>query len=211
MSPIAEKTPAYGENMAEPKCRAELIKYWMNINFDKRTANRKLWVSEGGAKVARLTDDITCPVLEGPERFEYMPQVLCKEGVEGFRAYWEVECLGWVVVGLAYQNAGRRNEQGCCGLGDNEDSWGLGWSGTSYHAWHEGQVRAIPEISKSSVLGVYIDQPAGILNFYAVEKKEDREEEVKLLQRIKSCFREKMLPGVWLGVNSHCVVRKREE
>ncbi|XP_077358509.1 tripartite motif-containing protein 16-like isoform X2 [Festucalex cinctus] len=197
-----EKTPAYEPDLPEPKSRADLIKYWMNLSFDARTANKVLWVTQGGAKVSRITDDVTCPVLDGPDRFEYMPQVLCKEGILGCRAYYEVQCSGWVVVGLASERAGRRNKDGSCGLGDNEDSWCLGWSGSSYLAWHDGHISEIRDVPKSSVLGVYIDHPAGILNFYAVE-----EDEVTLLQQIKSGFVEKMMPGVWLGVHSDCVIR----
>ena len=34
-----------------------------------------LWITESGSKVARMTDEITCPVLDRPERYEYAPQV----------------------------------------------------------------------------------------------------------------------------------------
>ncbi|XP_037134444.1 tripartite motif-containing protein 16-like [Syngnathus acus] len=202
-----EKNPAYDPDMPEPKSRADLIKHWINLSFDARTANKVLWVSQGGAKVSRITDDVTCPVLEGPERFEYMPQVLCKEAIQGVRAYYEVLCSGWVVVGIASERAGRRNRDGSCGLGDNEDSWCLGWSGSSYHAWHDGHISEIRDVPKSSVLGVYIDHPAGILNFYAVQEVG---QEVTLLKQIKSPFYDKMIPGVWLGIHSDCDIRQRD-
>lgn len=48
---------------------------WINLSLDDRTANKVLWITEGGAKVARMTDDNTCPVLDRPERYEYAPQV----------------------------------------------------------------------------------------------------------------------------------------
>lgn len=127
-----------------------------------------------------------------------------------------MEFSGWVVVGVAYERAGRRNRDGSCGLGENEESWGIGWSGSSYHAWHNGQSFEIMEIPKSSTMGVYVDQPAGILNFYAVEEVKEGEEgtggkEVKLLQQIKSLFKEKMIPGFWVGTQSHCLIVKKEE
>lgn len=43
--------------------------------MDDKTANKMLWITEGGAKVARMTDNVTCPVLDRPERYEYAPQV----------------------------------------------------------------------------------------------------------------------------------------
>ncbi|XP_057682863.1 tripartite motif-containing protein 16-like protein [Corythoichthys intestinalis] len=136
--------------------------------------------------------------------------VLCKERIQGFRAYYEVQCSGWVVVGLASESTGRRNKDGSCGLGDNENSWCLGWSGSSYHAWHDGHISEIPGIPRSPVLGVYIDHPAGILNFYALEVGEDGTvaDEVTVLQQIKSPFCDKMIPGVWMGMHSDCVIRR---
>ncbi|XP_017273752.1 stonustoxin subunit beta [Kryptolebias marmoratus] len=211
-----EKIPVYEPNIPEPICRADLLKHWINLSLDDRTANKMLWITEGGAKVARMTDDITCPVLDRPERYEYAPQVLCKEGILGFRGYWEVEFSGWVVVGVAYERAGRRNCEGPCGFGENEESWGFGWSGSCYHAWHKGQNTEIKGIPKCSVIGVYVDQPAGLLNFYVVEEVKEGEEgtcgkEVKLVQQFKSSFDEKMIPGFWVGTQSHCLIPKKEE
>ncbi|XP_055085847.1 stonustoxin subunit beta-like, partial [Periophthalmus magnuspinnatus] len=212
----AEKTPPYDPNIPEPKCRVDLVKYWHNLSLDDKTANKTLWITEGGAKVARKTDDVTCPVLDRPERYEYAPQVLCKEGILGFRGYWEVEFSGWVVVGVAYERAGRRNTDGPCGFGENEESWGLGWSGSSYHSWHNGQSKEIVDIPKSSTIGVYLDQPAGILNFYSVQEVTEGDEstgakEVNLLQQINGTFTEKMLPGFWVGTQSHLLILKNEE
>lgn len=67
-----------------------------------------------------------------------------------------------------------------------------------------------------STIGVYLDQPAGILNFYAVQEVREGEEgtagmEVKLLQQVNSCFKEKMIPGFWVGTGSNCLIKKKEE
>ena len=143
-------------------------------------------------------------------------KVLCKESILGFRGYWEVEFSGWVVVGVAYEHAGRRNCDGPCGLGENEDSWGLGWSGSSYHAWHKSQNVEILDIPRYTTIGVYLDQPAGILNFYGVEdvkagEESKTEKEVKLLQQVRSSFKDKMIPGFWVGPQSHCLITKKDE
>ncbi|CAL8285021.1 unnamed protein product [Merluccius merluccius] len=209
MQPAVTEIPAYEAGVPEPKSRADLVKYWMKLSLDEKTANKTLWITEGGTKVSRMTDTSTCPVLNRPERYEHTPQVLCKEGIAGFRGYWEVEYSGWVVVGVAYEGAGRRNGQGPCGLGENEESWGLGWAGSSYHSWHNGQNEEISH-PKCPLLGVYLDQPAGLLSFYAVEELGD-EKEVHLLKRFQTSFKQKMLPGFWVGTQSYCLIRSQEE
>uniref|UniRef100_A0A3Q3KHR9 B30.2/SPRY domain-containing protein n=1 Tax=Monopterus albus TaxID=43700 RepID=A0A3Q3KHR9_MONAL len=208
-----ENTPAYEPDIPEPRFRADLLKYWINLSLDHNTANRTLWLSRDGDKVARKTDDITCPVLDRAERYEYLPQVLCKQGILGFRGYWEVKVSGWVVVGVAYEGSGRKTRDGPIGLGENEESWSFGWSGSSYHAWHKGRVMEIKGIPKCSRIGVYLDQPAGILNYYAVEEATEGAgvKEVTLLKQFKSTFTEKMVPGFWVGIQSECVIVKKEE
>ncbi|MEQ2160648.1 hypothetical protein GOODEAATRI_001596 [Goodea atripinnis] len=210
---LTAKIPVYEPNIPEPKCWTDLIKYWISLSLDDRTANKVLWITDGGAKVARMTDDITCPVLDRPERYEYTPQVLCKEGFLGSRGYWEVQSSGWVVIGVAFEGAGRRNSEGPCGFGENEESWGLEWSGSCYQVWHKGQRKEINGIPHHSTIGVYVDQPAGILSFYAVKEGEEgtARKEVKPLHQIRSSFKQKLLPGFWVGTHSYCLILKKEE
>lgn len=47
---------------------------WVPVSLDDRTAQKLLWISEGGAKVAR-TSDAVCPYPNRPERYEHSPQV----------------------------------------------------------------------------------------------------------------------------------------
>lgn len=145
-------------------------------------------------------------------------KVVCKEGILGTRAYWEVRYSGWVVVGVAYEGAGRRAGDGPCGLGENDQSWGLGWGGSHYQVWSDGTSKEIWDVPQHTRIGVYLDQPAGLVSFYAVEEAEGEEgegakgeQQVKLLQRVRSSFKGRMLAGFWLGQKSSCSLVKPDE
>jgi len=217
IKPAAEKQkkiPEYEPNIPEPKHRADLLKHWIELLLDERTANKVLWITEGGAKVSRTTDDSTCPVLDRPERYEHAPQVMCKDGVAGFRGYFEVECSGWVLVGAAYPGAGRRAADGLCGLGENDESWGFGWGGSFYQAWFDsGDSKEIRDVQNFPRLGIYIDHPLGIINFYGVKDVEGGDDstvmkEVQLLHQMRRSFKDKLMPAFWLGTNSSCKIVK---
>lgn len=47
---------------------------WLPLSLDDKTAQKLLWISEGGTKVAR-TSDAVCPYPNRPERYEHSPQV----------------------------------------------------------------------------------------------------------------------------------------
>ena len=137
-------------------------------------------------------------------------QVLSKEGLLGSRGYWEVDFQGWVVIGVAYQSSGRKGTDGPCGLGENDFSWGAGWAGSCYHVWHNAESVEV-EIPLSSTMGVYVDQPAGIIKFLAVVGESEGEKEVRLIHKYKATFKDKLLPGLWIGTNSFCQFRKNNQ
>ncbi|XP_041812342.1 tripartite motif-containing protein 16-like protein [Chelmon rostratus] len=204
-SATSEKLPPYEPNVPEPNTRADFMKYWVPVSLDDKTSQKLLWISEGGAKVAR-TSDAVCPYPNRPERYEHSPQVLCKENLLGHRGYWEVDYDGWVVIGLVCESAPRKD--GPCGLGENNGSWGAGWSGSCYQVWHNGENVDV-QLPLTSTMGIYIDQPAGIIKFLLVEG--EGEKEVRLIHKFKVNIQEKIFPGFWVGTHSFCLIRKKDQ
>ncbi|XP_048847402.1 tripartite motif-containing protein 16 isoform X1 [Brienomyrus brachyistius] len=202
--------PIYEPNIPEPQTREELLKYWIPLSLDDRTAQKLLWISDGATKVSRMSED-ACPYLDRPERYDHSPQVLCKEKMWGRRAYWEVGYTGWVVVGVVYEGAPRKSQEGPCGIGENDASWGLGWAGTCYQAWHNSENVDV-EAEATTELGLYLDQPAGVLSFYAVRKEgEGVTGAAQLLHRYKVSFSQPLLPAFWVGGKSACWIQKKAE
>ncbi|XP_069565153.1 tripartite motif-containing protein 16 [Brachyistius frenatus] len=202
------KLPPYEPNVPEPTTRADFMKYWISLSLDDKTAQKLLWISEGSMKVAR-TSDAVCPYPNRPERYEHSPQVLCKEGLQGYRGYWEVDYGGWVVVGVVCESAPRKSQDGPCGLGENPGSWGAGWSSSCYQVWHNSEHVDV-ELPAIPTMGVYVDQPAGIIKFLLVEDV-DGEKEVRLIHKFKASIGEQVFPALWVGTNSFCLLRKKDQ
>lgn len=134
--------------------------------------------------------------------------MLCKEGLLGHRGYWEVEYDGWVVIGVVSESSPRKMQDGPCGIGENKTSWGAGWSGSCCQIWHNAENVDI-QMPLSSTMGVYVDQPAGIIKFLLVEG--EAEKEVRLIHKFKENLQEKVFPGFWVGTNSFCLIRKKDQ
>lgn len=133
---------------------------------------------------------------------------MCKEHLLGYRGYWEVDYDGWVVIGVIGESSPRKGNEGSCGLGENSTSWGVGWSGSCYQVWHNSENVDV-QLPKTSCMGLYVDQPAGILKFLAVEG--EGEKEVRLIHKFKVNIQEKLFPGFWIGTNSYCLIRKKDQ
>ncbi|XP_058510145.1 tripartite motif-containing protein 16 [Solea solea] len=202
-----EMLPPYEPNVPEPTTRADYMKYWLDLSLDDKTAQKLLWISEGASKVARTTDAI-CPYPNRPERYEHSPQVLCKQNLLGNRGYWEVDFEGWVVIGMVCESAPRKGQEGACGLGENSGSWGVGWSGSCYQVWHSGENVDV-QLPDSSTIGMYVDQPAGIIQFLLVVG--EGEKEVREIHKFKFDSQEKIFPGFWIGTKSNLLIRKKDQ
>ncbi|XP_067091749.1 NLR family CARD domain-containing protein 3-like isoform X2 [Osmerus mordax] len=191
--------------LEDPHCRLEklnvdhggecwikpgLRKYACELTLDPNTAHRELSLSEENRKVTERWEEEPYP--DHPERFDYHPQVLCREGLSG-RCYWEAERSGgrWVDIAVIYKGISRRGEGADCGLGHNNKSWSLDWDGNSYSACHNKKRTAIPAPPSSSHrVGVYLDWPAGTLSFYTVSS-----DTLTHLHTFHSTFTDPLYPG----------------
>ncbi|XP_039609049.1 tripartite motif-containing protein 16-like protein, partial [Polypterus senegalus] len=166
--------------------------------LDINTAHKRLRLSEGNKKVTCERTKAEYP--DHPDRFDYWPQVLCREALTGTRCYWEVECSGDnVLIGVAYKGLGRKGEGWECVLGNNDKSWCLVCSHSQYSVCHNNMETEI-SAPYSPTIGVYLDWPAGSLSFYSVSHT------MTLLHRFNTSFTEPLYPG--FSVDPHCSVLK---
>uniref|UniRef100_A0A6Q2WVI0 B30.2/SPRY domain-containing protein n=1 Tax=Esox lucius TaxID=8010 RepID=A0A6Q2WVI0_ESOLU len=171
----------------EWRLKSGLKKYVCDLTLDPNTVIRNLSLSEENRKVSLGGGDPQYPDL--PERFEYEPPMLCREGLSG-RCYWEVEWRrGGARIGVTYKGINRRGVD-CC-LGDNDKSWSLDCYGDNYSACHNNNTTDIPVTSSDSHrVGVYLDWPAGTLSFYRVSS-----DTLTHLHTFNTTFTEPLYPG----------------
>uniref|UniRef100_A0A3B4TMF5 B30.2/SPRY domain-containing protein n=1 Tax=Seriola dumerili TaxID=41447 RepID=A0A3B4TMF5_SERDU len=165
----------------DPRTRADFLKYSKKITLDPNTANTRLLLSEGNRKATVMSQHQS--YSSHPDRFTIYMQVLSKESLTG-RCYWEVEWRGGGVnLAVAYKNISRAGSSNECVFGNNDKSWRLSCN----------QNISGP---RSSRVGVYLDQRAGVLSFYSVS------ETMILLHRVQTTFTQPLYAGVWLPWNN---------
>ncbi|XP_067303478.1 NLR family CARD domain-containing protein 3-like [Pseudorasbora parva] len=157
------------DHAGEVLITAGLHKYACNLTLDPNTVNVHLRLSEENRKVTRLEEQQSYP--DQPERFDYFPQVMCRESLSG-RCYWEAEWSGWrgVVIAVAHKEMSRKGGSDDCRFGFNEKSWSLDCSGDIFTVWHNKNSTDIPDSYPSKRVGVYLDCPGGTLSFYSIAK-----------------------------------------
>ncbi|XP_060905473.1 NACHT, LRR and PYD domains-containing protein 3-like [Labrus mixtus] len=155
------------DHRAEHWFKPGLRKYVCELTIDLKTAHKRLVVSDEDRKVSQARKEQPYP--DHSDRFDYWPQVLCKEGLRN-RCYWEVEWEGkWIGIGVAYKNMKRKGQDNDCVMGYNRKSWSLHCSSKGYRAYHnfESIVVGVP-LAGCRGLAVYLDWKAGMLSFYRV-------------------------------------------
>ncbi|XP_076597031.1 protein NLRC3-like isoform X3 [Chaetodon auriga] len=145
--------------------RPGLRKYSCELTLDSNTVNRNLRLSDNDRKVTFVEEDQSYP--DHPDRFDYKPQLLCRNGLTG-RCYWEVEWRGGVDVSVTYRGIRRRGNSEDCDFGLNDQSWSMICSGSGYFVWHNNRRTSICSSSVSNRVAVYVDWPSGTLSFYRV-------------------------------------------
>ncbi|KAK2850870.1 hypothetical protein Q5P01_007146 [Channa striata] len=174
---------------AEPKTRAEFLKYSCEITLDPNTANTELSLSKGNRKVRVLFEDQF--YSHHPDRFTSCRQVLSRESLTG-RCYWEVEWTGTGVgVAVAYKNISRAGNRKESGFGKNSKSWTLHCFQDEYSFFYNNMKTPVSG-PLSSIVGVYLDHRAGVLSFYSVS------ETMTLLHRVQTTFTQPLHAGLWL-------------
>ncbi|XP_037399432.1 NACHT, LRR and PYD domains-containing protein 12-like isoform X3 [Pygocentrus nattereri] len=166
-----------GENRIKPGPK----KYACKLTLDPNTADTHLSLGEGN-RVAHSAD-LYSPDWskeewlnrarpDHPDRFEQWEQVLSKETLSG-RCYWEAEWRGpEAAVAVAYKTMRRKGYYGESKFGYSDKSWSLLFHEKHYVALHNAKTTTISTPpSRSKIMGVYVDCPAGVLSFYDVSDK----------------------------------------
>lgn len=76
-----------------------------------------------------------------------------------------------ITIGVAYKELERKGSDNKSRLGHNAQSWTLYWSGSGFSFWHNDEEKLLGS-PKAKRIGVYLDQHAGVLNFYSVVNKQ---------------------------------------
>ncbi|XP_073714394.1 tripartite motif-containing protein 16-like [Misgurnus anguillicaudatus] len=107
-----------------PRTRKEFLQYSSQFTLDSNTVNHNLHLSDENRAATYTNTNQQYP--DHPERFDYCPQVLCKESVTG-RCYWEVEWNGsnGVLISMSYKTISRKNRENESLLGHNNLSCGV--------------------------------------------------------------------------------------
>ncbi|CAJ1078496.1 protein NLRC3-like [Xyrichtys novacula] len=148
--------------------RPGLRKYACELTFDTNSMSREILVCNDNKKLIHVEEEQPYP--DHPDRFEFCPQLLCRDGLTG-RCYWEVEWKGQVDISVSYKSISRTGHRNDCEFGWNDQSWSLECSDGGYTVWFNNNGASITLSSMTSVpnrAGVYVDHSAGVLSFYSV-------------------------------------------
>ncbi|XP_044074845.1 tripartite motif-containing protein 16-like protein [Siniperca chuatsi] len=196
---LPEVNNAVIEQNAEPKTRAEFLQYACGLSLDPATAHEALAVSEGDKEVRLSPHKYMSPASRCPERFVHRRQLLCREGLQAERCYYEIEVKGGKAeIALAYKGIDRKSRTSLSAFGANAKSWSLDCS-THYSVSHRADSIQLTTSPSHHRIGVYLKFKEGTLSFYEVSDR------MKFLYKVEAKFTEPLYPGFWL--EEKCCIR----
>ncbi|XP_048038189.1 stonustoxin subunit alpha-like [Megalobrama amblycephala] len=179
-----------------PKTRKDFLQYSQRFTLDLNTVNEDLHLSKRNTLITYTGTHQWYP--DHPDRFDMIPQVLCRESVCDRRSYWEIEWSEDVDISVSYKSISRKGENEIL-FGRNDQSWSLACTYSRYSFWHseiETDLPVKPIISRTVNgknhyrVGVYVDHSAGTLSFYSVSG-----DTMILIHTVQTTFTEPLYPG----------------
>ncbi|ROI78672.1 Tripartite motif-containing protein 16 [Anabarilius grahami] len=184
------------KRLSVPRTRNDLLQYSQRFTFDLNTVNEHLRLSENNTVITN-TGRVRHSYPDHPDRFYLFRQVLSSESVSDQRSYWEIEWSGeYVSISVSYKSICRKGG-GECEFGQNDQSWSLFCSSSSYSFRHNKIETKLPVKPISRRVGVYVDHSAGTLSFYSVSG-----DTMILILTIQTTFTQPLYPGfgvIFLG------------
>ncbi|XP_016370195.1 E3 ubiquitin/ISG15 ligase TRIM25-like isoform X5 [Sinocyclocheilus rhinocerous] len=188
--------PAISPTVLNFAKRSDLLKYGTILNFDVRTAHKRISLSENNTK-ATVSDD-PAHYTDIPLRFSVCSQVLCTKGFSQGRHYWEIKMSSnnFCGLGLAYGRIDRKGPSSR--LGRNADSWCVEWFNMKLSAWHNSIETVLQNPSPSRV-GILLDCDQRSATFYTVQDR------AYPFHTFVFPFTEAVYPAFWIFSNGSSV------
>ncbi|XP_062243669.1 E3 ubiquitin/ISG15 ligase TRIM25 isoform X4 [Platichthys flesus] len=152
-------------NLASAEKRSDLLKYASALMLDRKTAHKRILVTEECTKASVTDEQANYPNC--PQRFVVCSQVLTSKGFSSGRHYWEVRlsCNNFIGIGLAYSSIDRKGSTSR--LGRNAQSWCVEWFNVKLSAWHNSHETVLCNPNPKRV-GVLLDYEGCKATFYNV-------------------------------------------
>lgn len=153
--------------LCDPKLK-EMQKYAVDVTLDPETAQRSLNVSEDGKQVAHGHRKRNLP--DKPQRFDYVPNVLAKEGFSSGKFYYEVQVKDktqWD-LGVASQSI---NRKGDLRMSPKTGYWTISLKKENKFTANESPVNNLHVRGTPQKVGVFVDYEEGQVSFYDTDAR----------------------------------------
>ncbi|KAA0702900.1 Ribonuclease inhibitor [Triplophysa tibetana] len=149
-------------NGGECRMKPGLKKYACWPTVDPDLIHKRLLLSDDNRRVSESR--VEQPYPDRPNRYRLFPQALCKEPIRD-RCYFELNCKGGVIVGVAYKSPDRTQTI----MGVNNQFPSLHCLNGSLKLWQNNESTCeFPVSARSARIAVYVDWAAGSLTYYSI-------------------------------------------